>query len=62
VPAVVVAIGVKSNLAENSGSIVGDRNIAVGGNENLVEAAGTLSKPIRYQSLHRVSRSIPEKS
>lgn len=34
--------GVKSNLAENGCTIVGDRDIAVGGNENLVQAAGTL--------------------
>jgi hypothetical protein len=60
--AVVVAKGVKTNLAENSGSIIGDRDIAVGGNKNLVEAAGTLSQPVRYHSNHRASRSIPEKS
>ena len=54
--------GVKSNLAENSCTVVGDCDIAVGRNENLVQATGTLSHSVRSHLIDPALESVPKKS
>jgi hypothetical protein len=51
-----------SNLSENSCAIIGDSNIAVGGNQNLIKTTGTLKMRVRSVLIHRFPIAIPEKT